>query len=130
MIVADEVRNGARGRKAWREWRDRRIVFMVFGGSGRLYPATQFVGTDAGGALLAAVVPHPTGNGRAQAYEEDLDVLGRIPHLAKADLRRLDEIMDSVEDGPSLRLVVDGDDFDSQVLHGLWVAQRRGKVPR
>jgi hypothetical protein len=59
------------------------------------------------------------------ATEHDLTVVERVPHLANADLRRLDDVMYSVKNGPSLRLVCEADDFKLQARHGLWVWEGR-----
>ncbi len=55
-----------------------------------------------------------------------------MPHLAKAVVRRGDDIYTNMQNGPSLYLVVPIDDVETMLVHAIWVGQMRGggRLPR
>jgi hypothetical protein len=114
-----------------------RIVIFVQRGAGTagLYPLVEFAETDEldeqGRHLYAAGIPrsdHP----RSLVTGDQLQQLEGVAHLQNADIRRADEAYRSVQDGPSLRLIVRVNDAERMVEHGLWVGQLRGggRLPR
>jgi hypothetical protein len=111
-------------RDAWgRQDRKRAVVFNQLGSadSTTYYPWTEFVETDEG--RYAAQIPDPT---RPRATLSDP---AQLPgHLAGNTVERTDALFASIKDGPSLRLVVNGDDEVTMVRHGYWVATLRNRI--
>jgi hypothetical protein len=103
--------------------RRRAIVFLQQGDadSQRFYPWTEFVETDDG--RYAAPLVDPTRPRKMLADGEPL------PHRFDGlTVERSDRLFDSIQDGPSLRLVVDATDEVAMVEHGYWVATLRRRI--
>lgn len=108
-------------RDAWGRVRDRAIVFLKIGSpeSRTHYALTEFVESDVDG-LYAAPIPDPR---RPRSMLDDPE---RLPdRFRSADVRRTDELFESVSNGPSLRLVLPKDAEDEMVVHGCWVGELR-----
>lgn len=127
---ADGPRGPQRVRVAWahrpawgRADRKRAIVFNQLGTSESTayYPWTEFVEADDG--RYAAPIPDPD---RPRAMISDPE---RVPQrFAGRVVARSDELFRSVNDGPSLRLVVPASDEVAMVEHGYWVAVLRRRI--
>lgn len=112
-------------REAWsKKDRRRAVVFHAINENdppSRWYPWTEFVETDDG--RYAAPVPDPK---RPRATLADLDALPL--HLEHDDVERSDALFDSINNGPSLRRVVQEDDAETMIRHGYWVASLRKRL--
>ena len=111
-------------RPAWgRDDRARAVVFHQIGSreSTTYYPWTEFVETD--DDRFAASIPDPR---RPRATLSNTDQLP--PRFESATVERSDRVFTSIADGPSLRLVVAGEDEDAMVRHGYWVAALRNRI--
>jgi hypothetical protein len=125
--------DGTRGRQrvlvawirkfSWNSDRKRAIVFNQVGGinSTTFYPWAEFVETDDG--RYAAPIPDVD---RPRAIATDPALLPQ--HLKKSVVARADVLFGSVNDGPSLRLVVDEGEEVAMVQHGYWVATLRRRI--
>ena len=111
-------------RRAWGRERGRAIVFQQLGGrdSTTYYPLAEFVESDAPGTF-AAPIPDP---GRPRAL---LSAGAQLPvRFASLRVVRADEAFGSIDNGPSLRLLVAEDDEIQMVVHACWVGQTRGRL--
>lgn len=118
-----EVVVGFTRRHAWGAERRRAIVFDATGlphAPDRWYPWAELAETDDG--RFAAPIPNPS---RPRAHLKDGDPLP--PRIASDTVARLDSLIESVENGPSLRLVLEEDDRVGMVRHAHWAASLRGR---
>lgn len=111
-------------RKAWGRDRGRAIVFQQVGGDGSdtYYPLVEFVETDDPG-LFASPIPDPD---RPRALLAEGMVLP--PRFHNATVERADRVFRTIENGPSLRLIVQQDDEVEMIRHGYWVGRVRGRI--
>lgn len=117
-----EVIVGETQRLAWGEDRGRVVVFeRITDQPSRWYPWTEFVETDDG--RFAATIPDPA---RPRASLKDGDPLP--PQYATLNVARADRLFGSIQDGPSLRLVLNRDEEEAMIRHGHHVARLRGRV--
>jgi hypothetical protein len=110
-------------RKAWGRDRRRAIVFQQLGAeeSNTYYPLTEFVETDDG--RFASPIPNPE---RPRALLADG---AQLPaRFRDAAVERADGVFGSIENGPSLRLVLAEENETEMVRHGHWVARLRGRI--
>lgn len=123
---ADEfrVRLAHTTRAAWqKDDRGRAVVFRQVGDetSNTFYPWVEFVETD--DERYAATMPRPD-NPRRNLREGD-----EVPSpYEDATLERSDVLFDAIKSGPSVRLVVEGDDEIAMVRHGYRVGRARGRT--
>jgi hypothetical protein len=126
---ADGPRGRQRVRVAWttrsawgRSDRKRAVVFNQVGSADTTYyPWTEFVETDDG--RYAAPIPDPERPRATIANRE------RLPErFEDCAVERSDALFRSVNDGPSLRLVVGADEEAAMVDHGYWVATMRRRI--
>jgi hypothetical protein len=110
-------------RRAWGRDRERAIVFQQLRGADSYYPLVEFVETDDPG-LFASPIPDPD---RPRALLSEKSSLP--PRLQGATVARADRLFRSIDNGPSLRIVVGHDDEVDMVRHGYWVARLRGRIP-
>jgi len=117
-----QVRLGWTVRRAWGRDRRRAVVFVrPAPGGPSYYPATEFVETDDG--RFAATIPDPS---HPRSLLKDG---GALPAgFAQAVVERSDALFHSIAEGPTLRVVLPGEDELSMVRHGCWVAQLRRRV--
>ena len=116
-----EVVVGFTERAAWGALRGRAVVFDATGlphAPDRWYPLAEFVEVDDG--RFAAPVPNPA---RPRSYLRAGDALP--PRLEGATVERLDALIGAVQDGRSLRLVLERDDRAGMVRHACWAAALR-----
>ena len=121
--VMVRVARGARA--AWgRKDRGRIVVFGKGGQAGKLgfYPWVEFTECDESG-LYSAVIPDPANPRRLLRDGDELPT-----HFSGKDVRRVDEIINGIKDGPSLRLVLPGSAEPDMVRHAAWVARVRGRL--
>jgi hypothetical protein len=110
-------------RPAWgRSDRRRAIVFWQSGSPNVFYPWTEFVQTDTDTGRYAAPIPNPESPRRILTGQDPLP-----SRFRGADVERSDQLFDRINNGPSLRLVVDGTDEESMIRHGYWVATLRNR---
>ena len=111
-------------RRAWGRERERAIVFLQVGGpaSQTYYPLAEFVETDRSGDF-ASPVPDPS---RPRALLSNQSVAP--DRFRRAKLVRADEAFTTIEQGPSLRLIVGQDDEIEMVRHAIWVGTIRGRL--
>jgi hypothetical protein len=104
--------------------RGRWIVFHQWGGPDSApYPVAEFTETDDEGRF-AAIMLAP-GGGRKRLYPDD-----ELPRwFDPLVTSRTDELYESVNNGPSLRVVVDDKDFTRMIVHGYWMARVRAILP-
>jgi len=117
------LRLGWTTRKAWGRDRRRAIVFHEVGDGGLTwYPLAEFVETDDSG-LLASPIPDPD---RPRAL---LSNGAELPtRFRDATVVRADSVFRTIENGPSLRLLVRQEDEIEMVRHAHWVAGVRGRI--
>ena len=110
-------------RTAWGEDRERFGVFVQVGRetSRTFYPWTGFVETDEGS--FAAPIPDPT---HPRSILKDGDPLPT--RFDGARVERTDALYASVENSPTLRLVVVATDATAMVRHGHWIAELRHRI--
>lgn len=111
-------------RKAWGRNRGRAIVFQHVGASdsNTYYPLAEFVESDEPGHY-ASTIPDPA---RPRALVAEGATLPARYRAARVE--RADKVFRTIENGPSLRLVVEQDDEVEMVRHGYWVARIRGRI--
>jgi len=133
MVVGAE--QGGR-RSHGRDGRGRIVVFVDHKpGSLHLYPLVEFAETDDpapnGTPRYAAGVLRPDAP-RSLATLAHVDDLRHVPHLRAAHLAQAQDVYHEVQRGPSLRLVVPGDDIETMLAHALWAGRLRGanRLPR
>jgi hypothetical protein len=109
-------------RRAWGRVRSRAIVFhRIRSDSSVFYPWTEFVETD--DERFASAIPDPN---NTRALLADGDALPA--RFSGTAVERADHVFSSIRQGPSLRLMVSGDDEEAMVRHGYWVATLRGRL--
>lgn len=111
-------------RKAWGRDRGRAIIFQQVGGDGSqtYYPLAEFVETDDPG-LFASPIPDPD---RPRALLAEGSALP--PRFHYATVERADRVFRSIENGPSLRLIVEQENEVEMIRHGYWVGRVRGRI--
>jgi len=111
-------------RKAWGRDRGRAIIFQQVGGDGSNtnYPLAEFVETDDPG-LFASAIPDPD---RPRALLAEGSALPVRFHYATVE--RADRVFRSIENGPSLRLIVEQENEVEMIRHGYWVGRVRGRI--
>ncbi len=121
VLVARNTQNNLWGKP-------QRPAAMVFGKLRTKKEGTQltsyvaFPADDHG--TFAAVIPNPVRVRPRKVLKPNDPLPARF---ASAVVKRNDELFDSCERGPSLRLVVQPDDEIAMVEHGLWVASLRNR---
>ena len=116
------------GRKTYQRACRGRIVVFIQEPSGSFYPLVEFAESDDDADLYVAGVPRP-GDPKKLATAADLGELHTIRHLRDADLKRADDIFDSLSRAPSLRLPVRRDNTSLMIEHAWWVGLLRGTAP-
>jgi hypothetical protein len=111
-------------RRAWGRDRGRAIVFQQVGGSesSTFYPLAEFVESDHPGRF-ASSIPDPERPRFLLAATSSLP-----PRFKRAHVMRADAAFNTIENGPSLRLIVEQEDEKSMVRHAWWVGRIRGRV--
>jgi len=112
-------------REAWGKRRRHVVIFLQSRKSdtGPIYPWVEFLETDDGD--YASAIPNPK-NPRAKL--KDGEPLPK--RLSTSRVLRSDQIFKMIQNGPTLRLIVDKNDEISMIQHGLWVAHLRGSTLR
>jgi len=110
-------------RKAWGRDRGRVVIFGQFGPatSTMYYPWAEFVEADDGSYV--ADVPDP--KAPRSLLKDGADLPAALDGLT---VRRNDECFETVQNGPSLRLVLARDDEEAMIRHAHWVATLRRKL--
>jgi len=115
------MKSGIGTRPAFGRARRRIVIFQRQGSVlDQLYPLAEFVETDSDDGGVAALVPDPRSPRKFLKH-------GDSPPQWCAGRRvdRTDRLFRSVQNGPSMRLVVPRDDFNSMVEHAFWVGTIR-----
>lgn len=118
-----DVRLGWTTRRAWGRDRRRAVVFVRPASSRATgyYPATEFVETDTD--RVAATIPDPS---RPRSLLKDGDALPS--RFDDAIVERADAVFRTIDEGPTLRLVLTAEDEVAMIRHGCWVAALRRRV--
>lgn len=106
--------------------RGRIVVFHRRGATDMsYYPLVEFAESDLDRELYAAIVPQPDAP-RKGTTAADLEELRRVAHLKNAKLERADVVFHSVQNGPTLRVLVGRNDPKMMIEHAWWVGSLRG----
>lgn len=111
-------------RWAWGSERGRAIVFQQLGSpdSTTYYPLAEFVESDEPG-VFAAPMPDP------ERPRSLLSWGAQLPsRFGGSRVVRADEAFSSIDNGPSLRLLLAQDDETAMIRHACWVGQVRGRL--
>ena len=109
-------------RAAFGRNRARAVIFGQRMGSVTRAPWIEFVETDEQ-ALFSAWVLDPLSPRRVVREGETVP-----PRFDGTDIRRTDELFAGVNNGPTLRLVVNADDEEAMMEHAYWVASLKGRL--
>ena len=118
MLVARKTQTD---RPVWGKHRGHIAVFIQSESTRTPYPCAEFIETDDGN--YAAIIPNPDNPRAALKDGEPLP-----DRFNSARVLRNDQVFQSIQTGPVLRLVVDSTDETTMVEHGYWVAHLRGRI--
>jgi len=112
----------ARGTRAsWGKTDRKRVIVFGRVGPDSYYPWAEFVETDTG--QFAAPIPNPDHPRKILTPSDPMPGRYRSAHVEQAAA-----LFDQIQNGPSLRLVVDSSDEEDMVRHGYWVARLRNRL--
>jgi hypothetical protein len=123
-VPRGRVRLACTARKAWRRDRGRAIVLQQVGSddSRTHYPLVEFVETDEPGRFASPIPDRD----RPRALLTEGTALPE--RFRDATVERAYEVFRTIDNGPSLRLLVEQDDEVEMVRHSYWVARLRGRI--